>query len=65
VVQQPLNKYLNPNWKNWEWVNIGGGISKPMPMNPVPDVAGNITGSVFSEVANGKIGERLEKFEKK
>jgi hypothetical protein len=63
VVQQPLNKYLNPNWKNWEWVNVGGGISKPMPMNPYPGIAGNIAGSRVSDIVNSKTVELLDKHE--
>ncbi|WP_241650132.1 hypothetical protein [Rosenbergiella collisarenosi] len=61
VIQGPLDKVLNPNWKNWEWVDLGMGISKPLPLNPAPGVIGNIFGSGASEVTNEKIGKEIKK----
>ena len=49
VVQGPLDKLLNPNWKNWEWVGVGMGISKPLPLDPRPAVIGNIISSGSTE----------------
>ncbi|EPE2988295.1 VENN motif pre-toxin domain-containing protein, partial [Edwardsiella ictaluri] len=30
MIQGPLEKIINPNWKNWEWTDIGMGVSKPL-----------------------------------
>jgi len=61
VVQGPLDKLLNPNWKNWEWVGVGMGISKLLPLNPVPGATGNIFGSGATEVTNDKINKEIKK----
>ncbi len=60
IIQGPLDKVINPNWKNWEWINVGMGISKPLPLNPAPGVIGNIFGSGASEVTNNKIGKEIK-----
>ncbi|CCG86119.1 hypothetical protein [Erwinia piriflorinigrans] len=59
LIQGPLDKVLNPNWKNWEWIDMGMGVSKPMPLDPLPGVAGNITGSVTTEYSNDQAGKKL------
>jgi hypothetical protein len=46
VIQGPLEKVINPGWKNWEWLDVGMGISKPLPLNPAPGIAGNIGSSI-------------------
>ncbi|MGT3974530.1 hypothetical protein ACVTM4_22475 [Escherichia coli] len=61
VVQGPLEKVINPNWKNWEWLNVGMGISKPLPLNPTPGIAGNIGSSIGSEGSGAIIQEQLKK----
>lgn len=60
-VQGQLDKVLNPNWKNWEWVDVGMGISKPSPLNPFPGVAGNIGSSIGSEGSNALVQEQIKK----
>lgn len=59
LVQGQLDKVLNPNWKNWEWVDIGMGISKPLPGSPAPGITGNIAGSVTTEYGNDQAGKKL------
>ena len=49
VIQGPMDKLINPNWKNWEWVDVGMGISKPMPLDPRPAIIGNIISSGTTE----------------
>ncbi|VTT27147.1 filamentous hemagglutinin family outer membrane protein [Klebsiella pneumoniae] len=49
AVKGPLDKVINPNWKNWEWVDMGMGVSKPMPLDPRPAVIGNIISSGSTE----------------
>ena len=60
AVKGPLDKVINPNWKNWEWVEMGMGISKPLPLNPFPGVAGNIGSSIGSESSNAIIQEQIK-----
>lgn len=59
VVQGQLDKVLNPKWKSYEWVDIGMGVSKPMPVSPVPGMAGNIADSVTTEYGNDKASQKL------
>ena len=59
VVQGQLDKVLNPKWKSYEWIDIGMGISKPMPVSPVPGMAGNIADSVTTEYGNDKAIQKL------
>ncbi|MEY8772367.1 hypothetical protein AB6T85_18335 [Erwinia sp. ACCC 02193] len=60
VIQGPLEKLINPNWKNWKWVEIGMGASKPLPLSPVPGIAGNVGSSIGSEASNALIQEQLK-----
>ena len=61
LVELPLDKVLNPMkfWRDWIWVDVGMGISKPLPVNPVPGIAGNIAGSVTTEYGNDQAGKKL------
>ncbi|WP_229297758.1 hypothetical protein [Klebsiella aerogenes] len=47
LVELPFDKVLNPMkpWKDWIWTDVGMGISKPLPINPVPGIAGNASGN--------------------
>lgn len=47
--------------KNWEWVDVGMGINKPLPLNPAPGVIGNMFCSGSAELANDRIGKELNK----
>ncbi|UBB14040.1 VENN motif pre-toxin domain-containing protein [Pantoea eucrina] len=42
AIKGPLDKVNNPNWKNWEWVDMGMGVSKPILLDPRPAVIGNM-----------------------
>ncbi|MEM6162710.1 VENN motif pre-toxin domain-containing protein, partial [Erwinia sp. P6884] len=61
LVELPLDKVLNPMkpWKDWLWVDVGMGISKPLPIDPLPGIAGNITGSITAEYENDQAGKTL------
>ena len=66
LVELPFDKVLNAMkpWKDWIWTDVGMGISKPLPINPVPGIAGNAAGSAVTEILNdqaGKIGVKLQK----
>lgn len=56
-----MDKVINPNWKNWEWVDVGMGISKPLPLNPAPGAIGNMFGSGATEVTNDRLGKEIKK----
>lgn len=62
LVELPLDKVLNPMkpWKDWIWTDVGMGISKPLPINSLPGVAGNIAGSVTTEYGNDQTGKEME-----
>lgn len=60
LTQGQLDKVLNPNWKNWEWVDVGMGISKPMPLNPLPGITGNAIGSGATEFTNNQVGKKID-----
>lgn len=57
VLQGQLDKFINPNWKNWEWFDVGMGVSKPMPLDPLPGTIGNMGGSASTEYINDRIGK--------
>lgn len=40
LIEMPLNKVLNPTWKNYEWVDVGMGISKPLQFDARPSTWG-------------------------
>ncbi|MEZ6876205.1 VENN motif pre-toxin domain-containing protein [Enterobacter sp. KBR-315C3_2022] len=62
LIELPLDKFLNPMkpWKEWIWTDIGMGISKPLPTNPVPSISGNIAGSTTTEYGNNQAGKTNE-----
>ncbi|HHT7375196.1 TPA: hemagglutinin repeat-containing protein, partial [Raoultella planticola] len=65
VIQGPLEKVINPNWKNWEWTDVGMGISKPLPLNPTPGIAGNIGSSIGSEGSGAIIQDQIKNQQEK
>ncbi|SVM36217.1 filamentous hemagglutinin family outer membrane protein [Klebsiella pneumoniae] len=66
LVELPFDKVLNPMkpWKDWIWTDVGMGISKPLPINPVPGMAGNASGSAATEILNDQAGKADAKFKK-
>lgn len=64
LIELPLNKVLNPSWKNYEWVDLGRGISKPMQFDLRPSTWGTIAGSTTTEITSqggAKVVELLKK----
>lgn len=45
--------------KDWLWTDIGMGISKPLPTDPLPGFAGNIASSITTEATNNQVGKNL------
>lgn len=35
--------------ENYEWVNLEIGISKPLPLSPIPVISGNAISSIITE----------------
>ncbi|MGU3525356.1 adhesin [Enterobacteriaceae bacterium C23F] len=66
LVEFPLDKMLNPMkpWKDWIWTDVGMGISKPLPINPVPGMAGNASSSAATEILNDQLGKAGENNQK-
>lgn len=66
LVELPFDKVLNPMkpWKDWIWTDVGMGISKPLPINPVPGMAGNASGSAATEILNDQAGKADAKSKK-
>ncbi|MCS3770384.1 hypothetical protein HNP12_004524 [Aeromonas hydrophila] len=61
VIETPLNGIFNPNWKNYEWIDLGLGISKPLEASSIPSIAGNASNSWFSEVSSEFTKKEAEK----
>ncbi|MDF7680591.1 hypothetical protein PT300_08300 [Enterobacteriaceae bacterium ESL0689] len=59
LVQYPLDLHYNPMkpWKDWLWTDIGMGISKPLPIDSLPGVVGNMFGSGTTELTNDQAGK--------
>ena len=59
LAQGQLDKVLNPMkpWKDWIWVDVGMGISKPLPVNTLPGMTGNASGSAATEILNDQLGK--------
>ncbi|WHZ40525.1 hemagglutinin repeat-containing protein [Rahnella bonaserana] len=49
VITAPLDKMLNPTWKNYKWVDMGMGISKPQLPSNVPGISGNAGAAATTE----------------
>ena len=66
LIELPMDKIYNPMkpWKDWIWTDVGMGISKPLPINPVPGIAGNASGSAVTEILNDQAGKTSVKFQK-
>ncbi len=54
-----MDKIYNPMkpWKDWMWTDVGMGISKPLPINPLPGTFGNGGASLATEVINSQAGK--------
>ncbi|WP_421671571.1 VENN motif pre-toxin domain-containing protein [Rahnella sp. EDr1-12] len=65
LIEMPLNKVLNPTWKNYEWTDIGMGISKPLQFDARPGTWGTIAGSTTTEGAAQGGSKMVEQNKKK
>ena len=58
VITAPLDKVMNPTWKNYKWVDMGMGISKPLPSSPIPGISGN-GGAALSTETGSQLGPKV------
>ncbi len=58
LIEVPMNKILNPVWKSYEWVDIGMGISRPLPPSLIPKISGN-TGAALGTETGGQLGPKV------
>ncbi len=65
VIETPLNGAFNPNWKNYEWIDLGLGVSKQADISSIPSSVGNALGSGTSEIGTDYVGEKLNTVESK
>lgn len=65
VIETPLNGAFNPNWKNYEWIDLGLGISKQPDISSIPSSVGNALGSGASEIGTDYVGGKLNTVEGK
>ncbi|WP_210421266.1 hypothetical protein [Pantoea sp. SO10] len=64
VIEAPLNTIINTNVKSFDWVEMGMGISKPVPLSPIPGISGN-SGAALGTEAGSQLGPQvLEYLEK-
>ena len=64
-IESPLNTIINTNLKSFDWVDIGMGISKPLPLSPIPGISGN-SGAALGTEAGSQLGPKIvELLEKK
>ncbi|MEN3755074.1 hypothetical protein ABC733_27750 [Mangrovibacter sp. SLW1] len=64
IVSPALDKVFNPAWKNYSWVDMGMGISKPLPPSPVPRMAGTSTSSFATESTGQGIPKSIDELNK-
>ena len=57
VATNSLDKWVNPKWKTYEWVDMGMGLSKPFPLSPIPGISGSAVSSIITE-ATGQSGSK-------
>ncbi|MEW7313272.1 hemagglutinin repeat-containing protein [Buttiauxella gaviniae] len=64
IVLPALDKVFNPAWKNYAWVDMGMGISKPLPLSPVPGMAGTATSSFATESTGQGVPKSIDELNK-
>lgn len=63
--QGSLNNIFNPNWKSYEWVDMGMGISKPLTPSSIPGIAGNTGAAIATEGSGAIINEQINSLQEK
>lgn len=64
IVLPALDKVFNPAWKNYAWVDMGMGIRKPLPLSPIPGMAGTATSSFATESAGQGVPKSIDELNK-
>lgn len=52
VAKISLDKWVNPAWKNYEWIDMGMGVSKPMQLSSLPGISGNSGAALATEMGS-------------
>ncbi|GKN38826.1 hypothetical protein [Klebsiella variicola] len=52
VAKISLDKWVNPAWKNYEWIDMGMGVSKPMQFSSLPGISGNSGAALATEMGS-------------
>ena len=63
--QGSLDNIFNPNWKSYEWVDMGMGISKPLTPSSIPGIAGNTGAAIATEGSGVIINEQINSLQEK
>ncbi len=58
--QGHLDDIFNPTWKNYEWVAMGMGISKPLPSSAIPGTSGNMGAAITTEGMGAIINDQIK-----
>ncbi|MGL5072908.1 MAG: DUF637 domain-containing protein [Aeromonas salmonicida] len=60
LIEIPMDIKMNPNYKNYEWADIGLGITKQPAIDITPSTTGNILSSVPSEWTSKMVEEEIK-----
>ncbi|MEL1221582.1 DUF637 domain-containing protein [Aeromonas hydrophila] len=60
LIEIPLDIKMNPSYKNYEWIDIGLGITKQPASNITPSTTGNVVSSVPSEWTSKVVEEKIK-----
>ncbi|ENM1806919.1 hypothetical protein AB6T34_003316 [Klebsiella variicola] len=52
VAKISLDKWVNPAWKNYEWIDMGMGVSKPMQLSSLLGISGNSGAALATEMGS-------------
>ena len=60
VIEIPLDINMNPNYKNYEWIDIELGITKQPANSITPSTTGSVVSSVPSEWTSKEVEEKIK-----
>ncbi|WP_421283394.1 filamentous hemagglutinin N-terminal domain-containing protein [Aeromonas veronii] len=60
LIEIPMDIKMNPNYKNYEWIDIGLGITKQPASSITPSTTGGVVSSVPSEWTSKAVEEEIK-----
>ena len=60
LIEIPMDIKMNPNYKNYEWMDIGLGITKQPASNITPSTTGSVVSTVPSEWTSKAVEEEIK-----